>query len=516
MDRTVEVVVVGAGFAGLAAAQVLGRAQRDVLLLGTGPTRNAEAEHAHNVLTRDGTPPAELLRLGMAEVRRLPSVTIRDEHVEAVVPGDSHGLRVQLAGAEEVAAEVVLLATGARDVVPDVPGLHELWGKRAHSCPFCDAEAYAGRRVLILSDEEKGAHQMSLLAGWTNHLTRVDPAAVAHIGLLGNEVVAQLHDGSEVTADGVFVGVTPVPRVQAVAGLPLARRGPYLAVDGEGRTSHPGLWAAGDCAWKNGEGNPGGQVIASMAAGARAATWIVFDRLGVTPPAPPPVEEAASGTSDGAAEVSEFWEQHYGQREQIWSGQPNQRLVEEVADLQPGRALDLGCGEGADAVWLAEQGWDVVAVDVSATALDRAAEAASARGLAGRIDWRKCDLGDEFPDGEYDLVNAAYLLSPVALPREEILRAAANAIRPGGVLLIVSHAGFPPGAAKPDHHITFPTRDEQLAALALPADEWTVEASEEFEVPMKRDGAPTTRLDNVLRLRRGDSPRHYRERSATA
>ena len=501
-DRAVEVVVVGAGFAGLAAAQVLGRAQREVLLVGTGPTRNAEAEHAHNVLTRDGTSPAELLRLGMDEVRGLRSVTVREEHVVAVRHDQGPNLRLQLAGGEEVSAKVVLLATGARDVLPEVPGLVDLWGKRAHSCPFCDAEAYAGQRLLILADEAQGAHMIALLSGWSDQLERVDPARVAHIGLVDSEVVARLDDGSEVRAEGVFVAALPVPRVDSVAALPLARRGPYLAVDGEGRTSHPGLWAAGDCAWKDGEGNPGGQVIASMAAGARAATWIVFDRLGVNPPPPPPVKVPGS-ESAAPASVSEFWEQHYGQRDQIWSGQPNQRLVDEVKDMRPATALDLGCGEGADTVWLAEQGWDVVAVDVSATALDRAAKAAEARGVADRIDWRACDLGVEFPHGEYDLVNAAYLLSPVALPRAEILKAAAAAVRPGGVLLILSHAGFPPGAHAPNHDVHFPTPQEQLADLDLPADEWVVEAAEEFECPMNRpDVAPTTRIDNVVRIRR--------------
>ena len=500
-ERTAEVVVVGAGFAGLAAAQVLGRAQRDVLLLGSGPTRNAEAEHAHNVLTRDGTPPSELLRLGMNEVRALPTVTVEDAHVDTVRHGDGSNFVASLAGGSEVEAEVVLLATGARDILPDVPGLTDLWGKRAHSCPFCDAAAYAGRRVLVLADEERGAHSRALLQGWTDQLTLVDPSAVAHIGLINDEVVAQRHDGSELAADGVFVGVTPVPRVQCVAGLSLDRRGPYLSVDGEGRTSQPGLWAAGDCAWKNGEANVGGQVVASMAAGARAATWIVFDRLGISPPSPPPIERPA-GESGGAAAVSDFWEQHYGQRNQIWSGAPNQRLVEEVATLRAGTALDLGCGEGADAIWLAEQGWDVVAVDVSTTALSRAAAAAEVRGVGDRIDWRTCDLGVEFPEGAYDLINAAYLLSPVALPRVEILKAAARALRPGGVLLILSHTGFPPGAGTPEHDFSFPTPEEQLASLELPPDEWVVEAAEEFDVAMKREGAPTTRIDNVLRLRR--------------
>ena len=501
-EPTVEVVVVGAGFAGLAAAQVLGRAQREVLVIGSGPTRNAEAEHAHNILTRDGTPPEELLRLAADEVGALPTVSLEEAHVDAIVPGRDNILRVSIAGGGQVDAPIVLLATGARDVLPDVPGLTDLWGRRAHSCPFCDAAAYAGRRVMVLADEAKGSHSAAMLAGWTDRLTRVDPSDVADIALDDDEVVAHLRDGSVVTADGVFVGVTPVPRLHCVSALPLARRGPYLSVDGEGRTSHPGLWAAGDCAWKTGEGNPGGQVIASMAAGARAAMWIVFDLLGVRPPQPPPVEGPASGTAGERATATEFWEQRYGESDRIWSGKPNQRLVLEAAGLEPGTALDLGCGEGADAVWLAEQGWNVVAVDVSATALQRGAAAAAARGVGDRIDWQRHDLADSFPSGEYDLVSAAYFLSPIPLPRTEILRAAAHAVRPGGVLLLLSHTGFPAGAEVPSHPVTFLTPEEQLAELDLPGDEWRVEAAEEYEVSGTAPTGHSTRVDNVLRLRR--------------
>lgn len=502
-SRTVEVVVVGAGFAGLAAAQVLGRAQCDVLVLGSGPTRNAESAHAHNVLTRDGTAPEELLRLGRAEVAALPAVTLEESHVVAVEPGDAERLRVRTATGAEIGAEVVLLATGARDTLPEVPGLAALWGRRAHSCPFCDAEAYAGRRLLVLAGEAKGHHLSALLAGWTDRVRVVDPAAVAQLDERDEEVAARLADGEVVAADGVFVGVTPVPRVDCVAGMPLARRGPYLAVDGAGRTTHPRLRAAGDCAWRTGDAMPGGQVVAAMAAGSRTAFRIVFDRLGVAPPDPPPIETPRTVPDPGDERTTaQFWDDRYSQAERVWSGKPNPRLVEEVTDLPPGSALDLGCGEGADAVWLAEQGWQVVATDVSATALERGARAAAERGVDARIDWQRHDLAISFPEGGFDLVVAAYLLSPVAIPRGAILRSAAAAVRRGGLLVILGHRGLPPWA-EPNPAVHFATFEEELATLDLAPLAWAVEVAEDYERPVTApDGSTGTRVDTVLRLRR--------------
>ncbi|MQA95954.1 MAG: methyltransferase domain-containing protein [Streptosporangiales bacterium] len=109
-----------------------------------------------------------------------------------------------------------------------------------------------------------------------------------------------------------------------------------------------------------------------------------------------------------------------------------------AGELTPGTALDLGCGEGADAIWLAEQGWTVTATDVSKVALDRAAAHARERGVT--VDWRRHDLAESFPEGTYDLVCAFFLHSPVDMPRDGILRSAAAAVAPGGVLLIVGHA----------------------------------------------------------------------------
>jgi 2-polyprenyl-3-methyl-5-hydroxy-6-metoxy-1,4-benzoquinol methylase len=127
-------------------------------------------------------------------------------------------------------------------------------------------------------------------------------------------------------------------------------------------------------------------------------------------------------------EAERFWEGHYHRRERVWSGRPNPVLVEVVGGLRPGTALDLGCGEGGDAIWLARQGWRVTAVDVSATALDRAAADAATAGIADRIDLRQHDLALAFPPGAFDLVSAKYLHSPIEFPRARVLQEAASAV----------------------------------------------------------------------------------------
>jgi SAM-dependent methyltransferase len=202
------------------------------------------------------------------------------------------------------------------------------------------------------------------------------------------------------------------------------------------------------------------------------------------------------------SEIVDFWEDFYAEGRGTWSGNPNALLVEEASDLSPGRALDLGCGQGDDAIWLARRGWRVTAVDVSANALARAAERAAAAGVPGAITWERHELGRSFPAGTFDLVSCCYLHSPVEIPREEILRAAAAAVAPGGTLLIVGHAGFPAWTDhRPDIH--FPTTQDVLDALALPPDEWAVERVAEVDRPMDDpEGNPSSRPDNVVRARR--------------
>lgn len=200
---------------------------------------------------------------------------------------------------------------------------------------------------------------------------------------------------------------------------------------------------------------------------------------------------------------ADFWEARYRDSGRVWSGRPNALLVREASELTPGTALDLGCGEGADAVWLASRGWRVTGVDISATALARAAAHAADAGVGDRVSWERHELGDSFPQGVYDLVSTHYLQSPVRLEQDKVLRQAAEAVADGGTLLIVLHAGWPSWQSEPPFEAEFPTLDGVLSRLGLPAPGWTVETSETVRRPsVSPDGVEGHREDNVWRIRR--------------
>lgn len=199
--------------------------------------------------------------------------------------------------------------------------------------------------------------------------------------------------------------------------------------------------------------------------------------------------------------MTDFWDARYSQSEQIWSGNPNALLVTEATPLEPGTALDLGSGEGGDAIWLAARGWHVTGTDISQVALDRAARHAADAGVADRIAWEQHDLGVSFPKGTFDLVSAQFLHSWGDMPREQILRTAAAAVAPGGTLLIVSHAGS--GEGHGHSHVRFPTPQEVLDGLELVDGEWEVLRCEEVERPQTGPTDPHGHhADNIVKLHR--------------
>ena len=208
--------------------------------------------------------------------------------------------------------------------------------------------------------------------------------------------------------------------------------------------------------------------------------------------------------ADASTGPAEYWEQRYSGAEPIWSGRVNTQLAVIAADLPPGRALDLGCGEGADALWLAERGWQTTGVDIAATALQRAARAASERGLdPDLVRWQQADLATWTPDGRYDLVTASFMQSPLEFPRAEVLRRAAGAVAAGGHLLVVSHAAPPPWAQGLDpetHHFLSPA--QEVESLALEQDFSVVVAEERTRPATGPDGEEAELTDTVVLVRR--------------
>ncbi|WP_333619654.1 class I SAM-dependent methyltransferase [Dietzia sp.] len=222
---------------------------------------------------------------------------------------------------------------------------------------------------------------------------------------------------------------------------------------------------------------------------------------------------------DTAAPVDSkaFWEDLYAGKTR-WSGNPNPVLVDVVGPLAPGRALDLGCGEGADVLWLAERGWDATGVDISETAVSRAREAADAiayggaTGAAGRASFDSGEIGEwlrrarvELP-GPLDLVTASFFQSPMEeFDRTGLLRLAGELIRPGGHLFALSHFA-PPDWASAEHKKnadSMPTPEGEVLDLAVPAGAWSAVTAEVRErEAIGPEGQRGTMLDTVVLLRR--------------
>jgi len=272
-DSQYEVLVVGGSFAGLSAALMLARARKRVLLIDAGQPRNRFAAHSHGVLGHDGKTPQALLAEALAQLMAYPSVSLKQAMATDAERTDS-GFALRLDSGQRVSGRKLVLATGVRDLPPDLPGLRGRWGRSVLHCPYCHGFEYAGRPLGVLATGDVSLHQALLIPEWgpttyfTQALTDPDAEARRQLQALGVRIepvpvvalqgegtalsAAVLADGRTLPVEAMFVA----PRIEPAGGLPSqlgcelveGLLGPYLKVDELKRTSVPGVFAAGDLA----------------------------------------------------------------------------------------------------------------------------------------------------------------------------------------------------------------------------------------------------------------------------
>jgi thioredoxin reductase len=274
-----DVIVIGGGPAGLQAALTLGRMHHSVLLFDSGRYRNAAATEMHNMAGHDGWDPAAYRQAARADLARYDTVQVRDTAVDEV-RREGELFRV-FAGDDVHDAGRVILATGLRDTLPDIPGLDELWGREVAHCPYCHGHEFAGRDVAILA--EGPTHQSALLARIVASSTVVSDAVAVRRSAGG--ITIETAHGEQREFAGAFIGpvtsaAAPFAEQLGATVLPSGS----VAVDGMGRTDVPGLYAAGDGAHEAAMPGPRAAVLLAAASGLLAAIAIDADELAPATP----------------------------------------------------------------------------------------------------------------------------------------------------------------------------------------------------------------------------------------
>ncbi|WP_374458049.1 NAD(P)/FAD-dependent oxidoreductase [Nocardioides sp.] len=288
-----DVAIIGGGAAGLSAALVLARADRNVVVIDDGTPRNAPAAHMHGFLSRDGMPPSELLAKGRDEVTGYGGHLLHGT-VADVVPDGSNGFWVLLASSSRIRARRLLVTTGLTDELPDVPGLAERWARDVLHCPYCHGREVLDRQLGVIGGTPGAVRYAQIVRQWTHDLVYFTPpgllTAAERAGLVARAIgivegtIARLvidddrlrgvcmADGPTVPRDALFVPPCFVPRSGFLTDLGCATNDDgWVTVDTTGRTSVPGVWAAGNVV------DPRAQVITAAGAGSAAAIAINAD-----------------------------------------------------------------------------------------------------------------------------------------------------------------------------------------------------------------------------------------------
>ncbi|MCY7301733.1 MAG: NAD(P)/FAD-dependent oxidoreductase [Thermoleophilia bacterium] len=288
--RIYDVVVVGGGAAGLSAALVLGRARRRVAVVDAGEPRNAPAGHMQGFLSRDGMPPADLLAAARAEILVYGVEIINDRVVEI-----TEGFTLSLAGGRAVTARRLLLATGAVDELPDIPGAHERWGQDFLHCPYCHGWEVRDEPIGVIGTGPGSIDHAHLLRQWSDDVVffthtypvtaterevleargiQVTDGQIAELSIVDDRLDAvQLADGASIPRAALFIRPALHARDDRLIkwlGFEVDESG-FAKVDATGRTTVPGVWVAGNAS------NPRAQVITAAGEGSAAAIDINND-----------------------------------------------------------------------------------------------------------------------------------------------------------------------------------------------------------------------------------------------
>jgi thioredoxin reductase len=269
-----DALVIGGGPAGLQATLTLGRMHRPTLMLDSGTYRNAPVDAIHNIVTNDGRDPAEFRSIVRGELAAYGEVEVRDVTATSVERLPDGTFAVTLADDSVVAARAVLLATGLRDVMPDVPGFAEQWGRTVHVCPFCHGHELSGKRVAI-QDSPAAHHQVALLSPIVGSVEVVPPVTAVSSSTDGLLVTS---GSTSVVVDGLFAHPAFEQSAPFAGQLGLEMRDSgCIAIDMFGHTSVPGVFAAGDLAHVADLPMPMPSVLAAAAAGQLAGAMVLRD-----------------------------------------------------------------------------------------------------------------------------------------------------------------------------------------------------------------------------------------------
>jgi thioredoxin reductase len=291
--QTRDVIVIGGGAAGLSAALVLSRARRSVTVIDAGHPRNAPATHMHGFLSRDGLPPQELLAIGRDDIKRYGAELVSGTATD--IYRTDTGFRIERDNAVPLSARRVLVTTGLRDEIPDIPGARERWGRDLLHCPYCHGYEVRDQPLGVLGGTPDAVEHALLVRQWSDdvayfpHTDTLNADDETRLMARGIDVVAgvvtrlivsddqlqgvELIDDQVVPRTAIFVRPRLVPNndLLIALGANTDGRGWVVADTTTGRTSVPGVYVAGNAS------NPRAQVITAAGEGSAAAIAINAD-----------------------------------------------------------------------------------------------------------------------------------------------------------------------------------------------------------------------------------------------